>query len=117
MEEVKLVEIDRAEEWEVEKKLNKRKIRGVVKYLVQQKGFTTESNIWEKKENLKNTKEVVVKFEERLSAEVRRQEKLELVEEQDFKRGKLPEIYIAKILYEWNNEEEYLRKLERNWQK
>ena len=35
MEEVKLVEIDRAEEWEVEKKLNKRKIRGVVKYLVQ----------------------------------------------------------------------------------
>jgi len=43
---------------------------------------------------------VVVKFEERLSAEVRRQEKLKLVEEQDFKRGKLPEKYIAKILYE-----------------
>ena len=34
MEEVKLIEIDRAEEWGVEKNLNKRKIRGVVKYLV-----------------------------------------------------------------------------------
>jgi len=60
---------------------------------------------------------VVVEFEERLSAEVRRQKKLELVEEQDFRRGELPEKYIVKILYEWNNKEEYLRKLERNWQK
>jgi len=57
---------------------------------------------------------VVVEFEERLSAEVKKQEKLELVEEQDFRRGELPEKYIVKILYEWNNEEEYLRKLERN---
>jgi len=48
---------------------------------------------------------------------VRIQEKLELVEEQDFRRGELLEKYIAKILYKWNNEEEYLRKLERNWQK
>ena len=60
---------------------------------------------------------MVVEFEERLSAEVRRQKKLELVEEQDFRRGELPEKYIVKILYEWNNKEEYLRKLERNWQK
>ena len=57
---------------------------------------------------------MVVEFEERLSAEVKKQEKLELVEEQDFRRGELPEKYIVKILYEWNNEEEYLRKLERN---
>ena len=48
---------------------------------------------------------------------MRIQEKLELVEEQDFRRGELLEKYIAKILYKWNNEEEYLRKLERNWQK
>jgi len=33
-EEIKLVEINRIEEWKVEKILNKRKIRGVVKYLV-----------------------------------------------------------------------------------
>jgi len=34
VEEVKPVEIEEVEEWEVEKILNKRKIRGVVKYLV-----------------------------------------------------------------------------------
>jgi len=31
---VKPVEIDKVEEWKMEKILNKRKIRGVVKYLV-----------------------------------------------------------------------------------
>ena len=35
VEKVKLVEINKVKEWEVEKILNKRKIRGVVKYLVQ----------------------------------------------------------------------------------
>jgi len=34
VEEVKQVEVDGVEEWEVEKIFNKRKIRGVVKYLV-----------------------------------------------------------------------------------
>ena len=33
-EEGKLVEVERVEEWEVEKILNKKKIRGVVKYLI-----------------------------------------------------------------------------------
>jgi len=33
-EEIKPVEINRVEDWEVEKILDKRKIRGVVKYLV-----------------------------------------------------------------------------------
>ena len=52
--------------------------------------------------------------------EVRRQEKLEMAEEKDFKRGKLLEKFTAKMLYGWDNrkfEEEYLRKLEKNWQK
>ncbi len=31
---MKLVKVDGVEEWEVEKILNKRKVRGVVKYLV-----------------------------------------------------------------------------------
>jgi len=35
VEEVKLVKIDGVEEWKIEKILNKRKVRGVVKYLVQ----------------------------------------------------------------------------------
>ena len=55
-----------------------------------------------------------------MSAEVRKQEKLDRIEKKDFRRGKLPEKYMAKMLYGWDNEkfeEEYLRKLERNWQK
>jgi len=62
----------------------------------------------------------VEEFEGRISAEVRKQEKLDRMEEKDFRRGKLPRKYMAKMLYEWNNgkfKEEYLRKLERNWPK
>ena len=60
---------------------------------------------------------MIAKFEEILCAEVRKQEKLDLAEERDFKKGKLLEKYIAKILYRWNNkkfEKKYLKKLERN---
>ena len=32
---MKLVEVERVEEWEVEKILNKRKVREVIEYLVQ----------------------------------------------------------------------------------
>jgi len=49
---------------------------------------------------LENTKELVVKFERRINAEVRRQEKLDIAEEKDFKRGELPEKYMARMLYE-----------------
>ena len=59
-------------------------------------------------------------FEGRMSAEVRRQEKLDRMEEKDFRRGELSGKYIAKMLYGWDNgkfEKEYLRKLERDWQK
>ena len=45
VEEVKLVEVDGVEEWKVDKILNKRKIRGVVKYLVRWKGFIVKHNI------------------------------------------------------------------------
>jgi len=45
VEEVKPVEVDGVEEWKVEKILNKRKIREVVKYLVHWKRFTVENNI------------------------------------------------------------------------
>ena len=44
MEEKKPVEVEGVKEWEVEKILNKRKIRGVNKYLVRWKGFTAESD-------------------------------------------------------------------------
>ena len=87
-------------EWEVEKILNKRKIRGVDKYLVQWKGFMAESDIWEKREDLGNTKEVLEEFEGRMNAEVRKQEKLDIAEKKDFRREELPEKYTAKMLSE-----------------
>ena len=72
-------------------------------------------------------RELVNKFEERLEVEVRRQEgiekrwKVKLNPEVDkFKRSKLLEKYTAKLLFRWNNKkfkDEYLKKLERNWQR
>jgi len=43
-EEGKPVEVEGVEEWEVEKILNKIKIRGAEKYLIWWKGFTVENN-------------------------------------------------------------------------
>ena len=85
---------------------------------MQWKGFTAENNTWERKEDLGNTREALEEFEERINIEVRRQEKLDMAEEKDFRKGELPGKFMAKILYGWDNgkfEEEYLRKLERNW--
>ena len=59
-------------------------------------------------------------FEGKRSSEIRRQEKLDKMEEKDFRRGELLGKYTVKMLYRWDDrkfEEEYLRKLERNWQK
>jgi len=84
--EAKPIEVEGVEEWEVEKILNKRKIRGVEKYLVQWKGFTAEHDIWEREKDLENTREAVRKFEGRMS-EIRRQEKLDRMEEKNFRKG------------------------------
>jgi len=54
-----------------------------------------EHDIWERKEDLENAKEVV-KFERKLSAEMRRQEKLDIIEERNFRREELSEKYITK---------------------
>ena len=96
--------------------MNKRKKRGVTKYLVRWKEFTAKNNSQEKEKNLKNTRELVEEFEEKM--EVRRQEKLELAEKKDFRRVELPGRYTAKLLYGWEDgkfEDEYLKKLKRNW--
>ena len=56
-------------------------------------------------------------FEGRMNTEVRRQEKLDMAKERDFRRRELSGKFMAKMLYGWDNrkfEEEYLRKLERN---
>ena len=59
-------------------------------------------------------------FEERMDTEIRRQEKINRAEEQDFRRGELPGKFIARMLYGWNDkkfEKEYLKNLERNWRR
>ena len=112
------MEVEGVEEWEVEKILNKKKIRGVEKYLVRWKGFTVEGDTWERRENLKNVEEALADFEGKI--EIRKQEKIEEAENRDFRRGKLLEKFTAKMLYGWDDgkfEEEYLKKLERNWQR
>jgi len=60
MEEGKPVEIEGVKEWEVEKILNKKKIREVEKYLIWWKGFTAEGDTWERRENLKNVEELLL---------------------------------------------------------
>ena len=119
-EEGKPIEVEKIEEWEVEKILNKRKIRGVEKYLVQWKGFTAEGDTWGRKKDLKNAVKVLGEFEGRMNSEIRRQEKIEMAEERNFRRGELPGKFMAKILYGWDDkkfEEKYLKKLEKNWKR
>jgi len=119
-EEGKPVEVEGIEEWEVEKILNKKKIRGIEKYLVWWKGFTAEGDTWERKENLKNMEEALEEFKGRMSTEVRRQERIDMAEERDFRREELPGKFMARMLYGWDDgkfEEEYLRKLEKNWRR
>jgi len=63
---------------------------------------------------------VLEEFKERVDAEVRRQEKIDRVEEQNCRRGELLGKFTVKMLYGWDDgkfEEEYLKKLERNWKK
>ena len=69
---------------------------------------------------MENTKEVVAEFEGKVIVEVRRQKKLERTEGRDLRREELLKKYMTKMLYGWNDrkfEKEYLKKLERNWQK
>ena len=119
-EEEKPIEVEEVKEWEVKKILNKKKIRGIEKYLVWWKGFTTEGNTWKRKENLKNAEELIEEFEEKMNTEVKRQEKINMAEERDFRREELLEKFTVKMLYRWDNkkfEKEYLRKLEKNWRR
>ena len=93
-EEGKPVEVEGVEKWKVEKILNKKKMRGVVKYLIRWKGFTAEGDTWERRENLKNTDELIEKFE-RGGIEVRQQEG----EEEEYRRMELLGKYTEKLLY------------------
>jgi len=63
------------------------------------KGVHSGHNSWEKEEDLENTKELVVEFKRRMKVEVRRQEKLDMAKEKDFRGRELPEKYMARMLY------------------
>ena len=88
---MKPVEVDKVKEWEVEKILNKRKIREIVKYLVWWKGFIAEHDIEEKE----------LRKCERSNSRVWEEDKCrsETIEEVRNGRKKLLEKYMAKILY------------------
>ena len=79
-----------------------------------------ESNIWKKRKDLGNVREALEEFKRRMNVKVGRQEKINMAEERDFRRRDLLGRFMAKMLYRWDDrkfEEEYLKKLERNWQK
>ena len=64
---------------------------------------------------MKNAGEALEEFEGRMDAEIRRQEKIDMAEERDFKRGELLGKFTVKMLYRWDDgkfEEEYLKKVE-----
>jgi len=111
--------IEGEEEWEVEKILNKRRIRGKDKFLVQWKGFTAEGDTWKSRENLQNAEDALREFEEeygRDNREMRRQEGVE--EDKDYWRGGFPGWYATRRLFGWSDGEydcQYWQRLERNW--
>ena len=97
-EEGKLVEVEGVEEQEVEKILNKKKMREVVKYLIQWKGFTAERDTQKRRENLKNAEKLIEEFEQG-EVVVRQQEE----EVDEYRRMELLGKYIAKLLYGWDD--------------
>ena len=111
--------IEGEEEWEVERILNKQQVRGKDKYLVCWKGFTVESDTWEGRENLENTKEAIEEFKKEYwkdMEDVAQQEH----EEGTFQQRELPGKFTAKMLYGWSDkryDQEYWGRLERNWKR
>jgi len=101
----------------VERILNKRKVRGKDKYLVCWKGFTAESDTWEGRENLENTKETIEEFEKEYWRDIEdivQQER----EEGTFRWRELLGRFMTKKLYEWSDkqyDQEYWGRMEKNW--
>ena len=62
------------------------------------KRFIAEHDSWKKKKDLENIKKVVVEYEGIMNTEVKRQKKLDMAEERNFRRGKLLVKYMVKML-------------------
>ena len=89
--------IEGKEEWEVEKILNKRKVRGKDKFLVRWKEFMAEEDTWESRENLQNAGDLLREFEKdysRNNREVRQQEQVD--NSKDYYRGGFPGQYATR---------------------
>ena len=83
----------------MEKIINKRKVQGRDKYLVQWKGCMVEEDTWKSKENLKNAIELVEEFEREYCREEEEVRQQEAEEDRKMFSRELPERYIAKLLY------------------
>jgi len=103
----------------VEQILNKRKVRGKDKYLVRWKGFTMESNTWERRENLENAKGAIKEFKKEYWRDME-DVVWQKCEEGTFQWGELLGRFTAKKLYRWSDkryDQEYWRRMEKNWRR
>ena len=122
-----LVEIDIKKEYKVEKILNRRDVRGKLKYLVRQEVYMAKEDTCERLENLGNVIDLVEGFEKKIREEEIRKVQMRKekgkkrvlnLEAEVFKRSKLLEKYTTKILFGQDDrkfEDKYLKKLERIW--
>jgi len=110
----KPVIIEGEEEFEVEKIINKRIVRGKEKFLVQWKGYTAEADMWESRENLENARELVEEFEREYGEEAEELRQQELEEEEKEFSHELPREFTAKLLYGWGRKR-YEREKEKRW--
>jgi len=95
----KPVIIEGEEEFEVEKIINKRIVRGKEKFLVRWKGYTAEADMWKSRENLENARELVKEFEREYGKEAEELRRQELEEEEKEFSCELPREFTAKLLY------------------
>ena len=90
--------IEEEEEWEVEKILNKQRVKRKDKYLVCWKGFTAESDTWEGRENLKNAQEAIKEFKEEYQRDIKDVAKQEH-KKGIFRKEELPGRFTARKLF------------------
>ena len=78
-----------------------------------------ESDTWEGRENLENTKEVVKEFKKEYQRDIE-EINWQKREKGTFRRDELPGRFMARKLFGWSDkqyDQEYQGRLERNWEK
>ena len=72
-----------------------------------------EADIWERRENLENTKELVEEFEKEYGEETKKLRRQELEEEEKEFSYELLRKFIAKLIYRWKRKRYGKRKREK----